>query len=40
VSAPRPLVRGDIVLIPFPFTDLSGVKVYPAVVIVESSAAT
>ena len=31
--APAPLYRGDVVLIPFPFTDLSGHKVRPAVIV-------
>ena len=30
---PVPLQRGDILLIPFPFTDLSGQKVRPAVIV-------
>ncbi|HEY7061938.1 MAG TPA: type II toxin-antitoxin system PemK/MazF family toxin [Chloroflexota bacterium] len=33
MSARRPLARGDVVLITFPFTDLSGQKVRPAVVV-------
>jgi mRNA interferase MazF len=30
------MTKGDIVLIPFPFSDLSGSKLRPAVVLVES----
>lgn len=30
---PVPLRRGDVVLVPFPFTDLTGHKVRPAVII-------
>lgn len=33
MTARRPLTRGDVVLIPFPFTDLSGEKVWPAVIV-------
>ncbi len=31
------MVKGDIVLIPFPFTDLSGIKLRPALILIESS---
>jgi len=33
VRAPRPLARGDVVLISFPFTDLSAQKLRPALVV-------
>jgi mRNA interferase MazF len=29
----KPLYRGEIVLVPFPFTDLTGTKVRPAVIV-------
>ncbi|MBI2257552.1 MAG: type II toxin-antitoxin system PemK/MazF family toxin [Flavobacteriia bacterium] len=31
------MIKGDIVLISFPFTDLSGTKLRPAVILIESS---
>lgn len=30
---PKPLHHGDVILVPFPFTDLSGQKVRPAVIV-------
>ena len=30
------MVKGDIILIPFPFTDLTGAKLRPAVVLIET----
>jgi mRNA interferase MazF len=33
VSRARPLVRGDVILVPFPFTDLAGSKVRPALIV-------
>lgn len=29
----RPLLRGDVILVPFPFTDLTAVKLRPAVIL-------
>jgi len=33
VNARSPLVRGDVVLVNFPFTDLSGSKLRPALIV-------
>jgi len=33
VTAPRPIASGDVILVPFPFTDLSAQRVRPALIV-------